>query len=131
MKDYEKIFTDKIEKGLLAHGFEQVRQLRIAFRRKKTKVTETVRAYIRIEQPRLLPDLTCVQTIVVEFSTDFGIPGITRTDGYIIIHHTTKGDEFVSARAICSPSDISVVNTTIKDIRKRLISTGYFGRYDI
>lgn len=131
MKDYEKVFTEKIEKGLLAHGFEQVRQLRIAFRRKKTKVTETVRAYIRIEQPRLLPNLTCVQTIVVEFSTDYGIPGITQTDGYILIHHTTKGDEFISARAICSPSDISVVNTTIKDIRKRLISTGYFGRNDI
>lgn len=131
MKDYEKIFTDKIEKGLLAHGFEQVQRLHLTFRRKKTKVTETIRAYIRIEQPRLLPNLTCVQTIVVEFTADIGIPGVTRSDGYMLIHHTTKGGEFLSARAICSPSDISVVNTTIKDIRKRLISTGYFGRNNI
>ena len=122
------VIIDKIIKALEANGFEEDPNFPIKnafYKRKRTSKTPMLRAEAW-HSINAREKYTVISTNVI-----FNKP-ICEDAGYILIKISFSiiDNEILNAICVMDCDDISVLNTTYADIRKRLMSTGYFGTHD-
>lgn len=119
------VIIDKIIKALEANGFEEDPIKNAFYKRKHTSKTPLLR--VKAWHSINVKEKCTVISTNIKFSK-----AICEDAGYILIKisFSAVDNEILSAVCVMDCDDISVLNTTYADIRKRLMSTGYFGTHD-
>lgn len=122
---YGDVIIDKIIKALEANGFEEDPIKNAFYKRNKTSKTPMLR--VKAWHSVYTQENYTVITTNVKFSKP-----ICEDVGSILIKisFSKVDNEILNAVCVMCCDDISVLNTTYADIRKRLMSTGYLGTHD-
>lgn len=119
------VITDKIIKALEANGFEKDPIKNAFYKRKGTSKTP----WMHVKEWHDINVREKYTTITTHVHFD---KKVCEYAGYVLIKMAFSNidNEILNAVCVMDCDDISVLNTTYADIRKRLMSTGYFGTHD-
>jgi hypothetical protein len=119
------VIVDKTIKALEANGFEKHNIKNAFYRRRPTQKTPSI--HVKEWHDINARDEYTTITTHMHFTK-----AVCEYAGYILIKISFSNIDNAILNAVCvmDCDDISVLNTTFADIRKRLMATGYFGTHD-